>query len=143
VHDYHINHVYAILETKFYLDTNHSLKWYKSRFNPPIKCDYATNNIAEVFNNWVKDIKNLPVSELADKVREKIMVLWHKRRKIGEMLDGRILSAVLHVLKSQTRGFDHLTVVQGDHYAAQVVDISTSNSRQVVKAYLHECSCEE
>jgi hypothetical protein len=63
------------------------------------------------------------------------MVLWHKRRKIGEMLDGRILPAVLHVLKAQTRGFGHLTVVQGDHYAAQVVDISTSNSMQVVKAY--------
>jgi hypothetical protein len=38
------------------------------------------------------------------------MVLWHKRRKIGEMLDGRILPDVLHVLKSQTRGLDHLTV---------------------------------
>jgi hypothetical protein len=95
------------------------------------------------FNNWIKDIKDLLVSELADKVREKIMVLWHKRRKIREMLDGRILSAVLHVLKAQTRGLDHLTVVQGDHYATQVVDISTFNSRQVVKAYLHECSCEE
>jgi hypothetical protein len=33
--------------------------------------------------------------------------------------------------------------VQSDHYVAQVVDISTSNAREVVKAYLHECSCEE
>jgi hypothetical protein len=85
----------------------------------------------------------LLVSELADKVREKIMVLWHKRRKIGKMLDGRILSTVLHVLKAQTSGLGHLTVVQGDHYAAQIVDISTSNSKQVVKSYLHACSCEE
>jgi hypothetical protein len=52
----------------------------------------------------------LLVSELADKVRERIMVLWHKRRKIGEMLDGRILPDALYVLKSQTRGLDHLTV---------------------------------
>jgi hypothetical protein len=85
----------------------------------------------------------LPVFEFADKVREKIMFLWHKRRKIEEMLDGRILQAVLHVLKAQTRGLGYLTVVQGDHYAAQVVDISTSNSRQVVNAYLHECLCEK
>jgi hypothetical protein len=55
------------------------------------------------------------------------------------MLDERILPVVLHVLKAQSRGLGHLTVVQGDHYTAQVVDIFTSNSRQVVKAYLHEC----
>jgi hypothetical protein len=85
----------------------------------------------------------LPISELADKVREKIMVLCHKRRKVGETLDGRILPAVLHILKAQTRGLSHLNIVQGDHYVAQDVDISTSNSRQVVKADLHECSCEE
>jgi transposase-like protein len=143
VYDYHMNHVYAIPETKWYLDTYHSLKWYRGGFNPAIKCDYVTNNIAEVFNNWIKDIKDLPLFELADKVRKKIIVLWHKRKKVGEMLDGRILPTVLHVLKVQTRGLDHLNVVKGDHYAAQVVDISTSNSRQVVKAYLHECSCEE
>jgi hypothetical protein len=30
VHDYHMTHVYAILKTKLYLDTYHSLKWYMS-----------------------------------------------------------------------------------------------------------------
>jgi hypothetical protein len=75
VHDYYMNHVYAIPKTKLYLDTYHSLKWYKSRFNPVINCDYVTNNIAKVCNNWIKNIKDLQVSELADKVRKKIMVL--------------------------------------------------------------------
>jgi hypothetical protein len=32
-----------------------------------------------------------------------------------------------------------LTVVHGDHYAAQVVDINSYNARQVVKAYSHKC----
>jgi hypothetical protein len=111
VHDYHMNHVYAIPKTKLFLDTYHYLKWYMSGFNLAIKCDYVTNNIVEVFNNWIKGIKDLPVSELVDKVRENIMVLCHKMRKIGEMLDGRILPAVIHVLKAQTRGLCHLTVV--------------------------------
>jgi zinc finger SWIM domain-containing protein 3 len=111
VHDYHMNHVYAIPKIKLFLDTYHSLKWYRSGFNLAIKCDYVTNNIVEVFNNWIKDIKDLLVSELVDKVREKIMVLWHKMRKIGEMLDGRILPTVINVLKAQTRGLCHLTVV--------------------------------
>jgi hypothetical protein len=55
----------------------------------------VTNNIAESFNNWIKDIKDLPVCELVDKIREKIMELFHRRRRIGWMLQGKIMSAVL------------------------------------------------
>jgi hypothetical protein len=102
VHDYHMTHVYAIPKTKLYLNTYHSLKWYMSGFNRAIKYDFVTNNITDVFNNWIRDIKDFPVSELADKVRENIMVLWQKRIKIGEMLGRRILHVVLHVLKAQT-----------------------------------------
>jgi hypothetical protein len=55
------------------------------------------------------------------------MILWHNMRRIGQRLDRKILSAVLHVLKAQTRRLGHLTVVHGDHYAPQVVDISSCN----------------
>jgi hypothetical protein len=86
---------------------------------------------------------DLPVCELANKLREKIMILWHNRRRIGQMLDWKILPVVLHVLKAQTRGLGHLTVVHDDHYVVQVVDISSCNTRQMVKVYSHECLCEE
>jgi hypothetical protein len=32
----------------------------------------------EIFNNWVKDHKDLPVCELADKIRVKIMKLFSR-----------------------------------------------------------------
>jgi hypothetical protein len=143
VHDHHMAQVYCIPDVKPYFDRYHSLKWYISESNPAIKCDYIINNIAEVFINWIKDMKNLDVCGLADKLREKIMILWHNRRRIRQMLDGKILLPVLHVLKAQTRGLGHLTVVHDNHYAAKVVDISSCNARQVVKVYSHECSCEE
>jgi hypothetical protein len=38
------------------------VKW-RSEFNPSIKCDYVTNNLAEVSNNWIKDWKDLSVVE--------------------------------------------------------------------------------
>jgi hypothetical protein len=47
---------------------NHPLLWYRGGFNTDIKCDYITNNIAEVFHNWVKDHKDLPICELADRL---------------------------------------------------------------------------
>ncbi|WVZ64440.1 hypothetical protein U9M48_013950 [Paspalum notatum var. saurae] len=96
---------------KWFTD-NHKLLWYRCHFNLEIKCDFITNNLAEVFNNWIRDIKDLPVAELADKIREMIMVLWSKRRRIAERLPlGRILPAVMIQLRTNTRGLGHLKVV--------------------------------
>jgi hypothetical protein len=140
VYESHMAIVYAALSSaKSWLETHHKLKWQRSDFDPDIKCDYVTSNVAEVFNNWIKDIKDLPVVELADKIREMIMILSYKRRKIGERLYGRILPAVIQILNARTRGLGHLTVIKGDNYAAEVWD--NFNRRFVVKAYLHECSC--
>ena len=87
--------VEASTEVLEWLQIHHSLLWMRCAFNPDIKCDYITNNLAECFNNWIKDIKDLPVCELADKVREMIMVLWDKRRLIGQRLTGKILPAII------------------------------------------------
>ena len=80
--------------------------------------------------------------ELADKLREMIMVLWAKRR-ISERLHGKILPAVIHQLKARTRGLGHLTIVDGGYSAAEIWDTSNTHSRHVVKSYLHECTCLE
>ncbi|XP_040380857.1 uncharacterized protein LOC102714198 [Oryza brachyantha] len=101
VYEYHMSKVLENPDVKYYLDTYHSLKWMRSGFNPAIKCDYVTNNIAEVFNNWIKDIKDLPVCELADRLREMIMVLWYKRRKIGQRLEGKPCQHALALITAQ------------------------------------------
>lgn len=126
-----------------WLKNYHALKWMRSGFNPEIKCDYITNNLAESFNNWIKDFKDLRVCDLVDKYREKVMVLWDKRRRIGQMLSGKILPAVTQQLKARTRGLGHLSVIRADSLDAEVCDNSTNNGRHVVKAYLQYCSCEE
>ena len=126
-----------------WLQAHHYKLWMRSAFNPAIKCDYITNNLAESFNNWIKDWKDLPVVELADKIREMIMVLWAKRRKILERLSGKILPAVIYQLNARTRGLGHLTVVDGGYSAAEIWDTSNTHSRHVVKSYLHECTCLE
>ena len=122
---------------------HHKLKWMRSAFDPAIKCDYVTNNLAECFNNWIKDWKDLPVVEFADKIREMIMILWNKRRRIAEKLHRKILPVVLHQLKMKTRGLGHLYVVKADSLVAEVWDSTTTHNRHVVKPYLNECTCLE
>ena len=95
-----------------WLQTNHKLLWYRCAFNPEIKSDYITSNIVVLFNNWIRDHKDLPVADLADKIREMIMVLWNKGRNIAYRLPtGRILSAIMLQLKANTRRLGHLKIV--------------------------------
>lgn len=144
VFEYFFNQVLeASDDVKVWLEKHHKLKWMRCAFNPNIKCDYITNNLAECLNNWIRDIKHLPVHELADKLYEMIMVLWEKRRRIGSRLFGKILPAVIQQLKAKTRGLGHLTVVKADSVSAHVWDSSSTHNRHVVKSHLHECTCLE
>ena len=112
-----------------WLRTNHKLLWYRCGFNPEIECDYITNNIAESFNNWIRDHKDLSVADLADKIREMIMVLWNKRRIIAYSLsEGRILPAIMVQLRANTRGLGHLKFVPCSYWSAEVWNHSGSVS---------------
>ena len=115
-----------------WIQNHHKLKWMRSAFNPLIMCDYITNNLAEYFNNWVRDWKGLPLVEFADKIREMIMVLWNKRRDISEKLQGKILPTVVQQLKARTRGLGNLTVVKAGPFAAEVHDTTSTHNRHVV-----------
>ncbi|XP_066358573.1 uncharacterized protein [Miscanthus floridulus] len=127
-----------------WLQTNHKLLWYRCAFNPEIKCDYITSNIAESFNNWIRDYKDLPVADLADKIREMIMVLWNKRRNIAYRLpEGRILPAIMHQLKANTRGLGHLKIVPCSNWSAEVWDHSSRVERHIVKLHQRTCTCLE
>ena len=50
------------------------------------------------------------MDELADAIREKIMILVYRRRRIGEMLHGDILPAIIQQINNRTRQLDHLVV---------------------------------
>jgi hypothetical protein len=65
---------------------------------------------------------------------EKIMEVFHRRRRIGRTLEGKILLAVMRVLKARTRGLGHLSYVKGDNYVAEVHDNGDCHSKFVVKA---------
>jgi hypothetical protein len=143
VHEEHKANVVRIDGFVPWLKWNHPLLWYRSGFNTDIKCDYITNNIVEVFNNWVKDHKDHPISELADKIRVKIMELFFKRRRIGEKLEGKILPSIINILKARTRGLGHLSLAKGDYYCAEVQDNNNVLTKHIVKADQKYCSCLE
>jgi len=142
IYEHHIAPLRAVPVIARYLEKDHPFLWYRSGYNPAIKCDYLTNNIAEVFNNWIKDYKDLPVCDLAEKIREMIMVLFHRRR-IGKKYPGKILPLVIHRLKAQTRGLGHLSIVKCDDYVAEVGDNNDCLSKHIVDVEVMTCTCLE
>jgi hypothetical protein len=142
VYQHHMAKVYAASDKVLpYLSNYHNLLWMRCMFNPQIKCDYINNNLAECFNAWVKDIKDLPIVQLADKIREMIMELFRKRRMIGERFVGLILPFVIHQLNAKTRGLGHLKAKASADWSAEVTNINKDGERHVVKTLTHECTC--
>ena len=145
-YEYLMNKMYAVSKkVKPYLDKHHSLIW-MSRFSEEIKCEHIANNVAEVWNRWVKDIKDLPVAELANTLRSKFMELYGRRRKIGETFQGHMmLPIVVRQLNVLNRNLGHLKVQEGDRDEAEVTEITTTHKviRQVVNLKNQTCSCRE
>lgn len=89
--------------------------------------------MAESWNAWIKEFKELQVDALADAIREKTAALWAKRRKIGEKLEGRnILPAIVTQLKATTRGLANMRVMKGADDTTEVTELHNS-----VEVYRH------
>ena len=146
-HEYLMKKMYEVNKNvEPWLKGNHKLKWMRSQFSEAIKCDHITNNVAEVWNTWVKDLKDLPVVDLADKLRSKFMELYARRRRIGEKFEGHVmLPLVVRQLYAMTRQLGHLNTEAGGRDEAQVSEVTASHKiiRHVVNIKDHVCTCRE
>jgi hypothetical protein len=118
----------------------------RSKFSEHIKCDHITSNVAKVWNNWVKDIKNLPIADLADTIRSKFMELYARKRRICEKFEGHImLSIVVRQLYALSRELGHLKIKEGGREEAKVTEVTDSQKiiRHVVNIKNHICTCRE
>jgi len=119
--------------------------WARSKFSEHIKCDYINNNLAESWNCWIKEHKDLPVHCTADAIREKIMVLFATRRKISRALPPGILLGIIHQLNAASRGLGHLTISKGHPNQAEVTEIYKDEEvrRHVVYLLDKVCTCRQ
>jgi len=106
-----------------WLQEHHSLLWARSKFSVDIKCDYINNNLAKSWNVWIKELKDLPPNCLVDALREKLVVLFEKRRRISRALSSGILPTVIHQLNAASKRLGHLKVTKGHPEQAEVTEI--------------------
>ena len=68
-----------------------------------VKCDYITNNISETFNSWIGEVRYQPVLDLLDAIRERIMVLFDKKRRICRKWKGMLVPTAKDYLNRITK----------------------------------------
>ena len=120
----------------------HKKLWTRSQFKTICKVDYVTNNLAESFNNWIKQYKSLNLDDLMDKIRQLIMIKWNQRRKIGKKLDGFILPHIIKKLNEQSRELN-LDVSECSEEVAEITLFGGSGFRFVVNLVDRTCSCRQ
>ena len=59
--------------------------WARHIFDPDVKSDHVTNNMAESFNQWVSSIRCKPTLTLLENIRVKLMKRFHDRYEKGCM----------------------------------------------------------
>ena len=105
------------------LNKDHNNLWSGSVFSTEIKCDYVNNNLAECFNSWIKNIKDLPVVNLIDRLRQMTMELWEKRRKIADKLSCSILPVIISELKAKTKGLGYMSVFKNCLFEISLIEL--------------------
>ena len=105
----HYNLMYeACPEAMKWIHENHKHLWTRHLFFEASKCDYVTNNIAETFNNWIRDEKSLPVVDIMDRIRQLCMDKMFLRRKIAKKLKDKILPNVMKDLNARSGGLKYM-----------------------------------
>ena len=89
-----------------YLQENHTKLWTRSQYSTMPKIDYVTNNLAESFNNWIKNEKVMHLDDLMDSIRQNVLIKWNLRKKIAQKMEGKILPHIITKLKDQSRNLD-------------------------------------
>ena len=93
----------------------------------------------------MKDIKDLPIADLADTLRSKFMELY-ARRRIGEKFEGHVmLLIVVRKLYAMSQQLSHLKHKEGGRNEAELTEVTASQKiiRHVVDIQNHTCTCRE
>jgi hypothetical protein len=82
---------------------------------------------------------------LVDALREKLVVLFAKRRRISRALSPGILPAVIHQLNAASKRLGHLKVTKGHPKQTKVTEMYKDEEvrRHVVYINQRICTCRE
>ncbi|WVZ56439.1 hypothetical protein U9M48_006970 [Paspalum notatum var. saurae] len=126
-----------------WIEDNHKHLWARCFFSAASKCDYVNNNIVEAFNNWVKHDKSLPVIELMDKIRQKIMEKLFQRRNLALKLNSKVRPHIVKDLTAKSRGLVGYSIHKNIGHTTEISGVYKDLTpwRHAVNLEARTCTC--
>ena len=69
-----------------------SEQWARHMFDASLKNVHVTSNVAESFNAWIRPFRGLPIYNLMDGIRGKVMARLERKRRQGLQMEGLMCS---------------------------------------------------
>lgn len=150
------NWMYPVAWAIFDSDSNDNWTWFTEQLNKAIgnlpglaistdERPFRENILAESYYEWTTNIKDMPVVDIVDRLRQMTMEVWYNRRNIGSKLSGNILPAVIQQLNAEATS---LRNIKAFRCGLQIGEVSGNSQdmmpwRHVVDLNEHTCSCGE
>ncbi|KAK1316217.1 hypothetical protein QJS10_CPA05g01999 [Acorus calamus] len=104
-----------------YLEALNSQVWSRSQFGPVAKCGYVTNNISESFNAWINKARQMPIVDMVETIRHKIMERMNHRHGLGRKWKGKLVPKAFKYVQNIVKDIGEYIVRRSSDVMAEVV----------------------
>ncbi|KAJ6839629.1 uncharacterized protein M6B38_314510 [Iris pallida] len=121
-------------------DENCVFSHWITAYSPCPRLDINTSNLAESFNNWIKNLRDKPITTLLDGIRAKIITLQDKNRQQAENLETNFCPKMLKTMARITKEIHQLEMLRKVGHLFEILDRQT-NRTYVVRLNENYYSC--
>ncbi|KAE8767754.1 hypothetical protein D1007_60859 [Hordeum vulgare] len=112
--------------------------WARHAFDTNCKTDLVVNNLSEVLNKYVLDVRKKPIRTMCDGIKDKQMVRWHRNRENGKKARWEITphySENLEVEKERAKFCKPIQV------GVDLWQVTSEQQTHAVNLQLQTCGC--
>ena len=112
--------------------------WSRSHFNSKLKCDVLVNNINESWNSIILEAREMPILQMLEWIRRKVMSRIQRKKAGMEKYKGSITLMAVDILKDNMHESRNCFA----HYAGDMkFEVDYYDSIKVVDLVYHSYSC--
>ncbi|KAE8787385.1 hypothetical protein D1007_38703 [Hordeum vulgare] len=103
-----------------------------------LKICIGVNNLSEVFNKYILDVRRKPIRTMCDGIKDKQMVRWHRNRESGKKARWRITPHYSEKLEIEKERAKYCKPIQA---GVNLWQVTSGQQTHVVNLELQTCGC--
>ena len=112
--------------------------WARHAMDKNCKTDLVVNNISEVFNKMILDVRGKPIKTMVDGIRTKLLVKFNANRTKTETAKWQICPTYAEKLEEAKH---HARYCQSIKAGPDLYQVSSGESTYAVNLQVHTCGC--